>query len=92
MGRPDHSTLWRRLHALGDLAQDAQFADVVGIVVGHDQDLPQDGVLVVARDRAEEVSPVIGHDGVMRCAEGALAQQRRFRWQQPAHAVDLGDF
>jgi hypothetical protein len=47
---------------VGDLAQDAQLANVVGIVVGHDQDLPQDGVLVVARDRAEEVGPVIGHD------------------------------
>src|SRR5215204_5258369 len=47
---------------LGDLTQDAQFADVVGIVVGHDQHLPQHGVLVVAWDRAEEVRPVIDHD------------------------------
>ena len=42
---------------VGDLTQDAQFADVVGIVVGHDQHLPQHGVLVVAWDRAEEVRP-----------------------------------
>jgi hypothetical protein len=47
---------------LADLAQDPEFANVVGIVVGHNQDLPQDGVLIVARDRAEEVGSVIGHD------------------------------
>lgn len=47
---------------IGDLAQDRELANVVGIVVGHYLHLPQDDMLVVARNRAGEVGPVIGRD------------------------------
>ena len=61
----------------GDLAQDRELADVIGVVVGHDPHLAQDGVPPVVRKRRLEVGRGVEDDLAQGPAVGERGRDGR---------------